>query len=245
MVAVKTSEKDELKEVDDLGGLLAQKLRRSATSSRSRPCRRAGIVPFAYVLAVLTNPTSKTALTQLVGRILRQPDGRKTGNRWLDESYVFCFQRRGGELMKEIREGFGAEGLGDLKGRIVEESGRPERGARDGDFPATGISDPSGASRAARIRHQRWPGVAARALRTGCLARVPWGDVKIDRLLKLVLPDEDTTGRHTRHGLGRERILQEEEAATERTHRAGRRRAGLRLRREPSAGRDAESVAWK
>ena len=42
------------------------------------------------------------------------------------------------------------------------------------------------------------------------LARVPWGEVKIDPLLKLELPDEDTTGRHTRHGLGTEKILQAE-----------------------------------
>jgi type III restriction enzyme len=50
------------------------------------------------------------------------------------------------------------------------------------------------------------------------LARVPWGDVKISRLLKLELPNEDLTGRHTRHGLSRERILQEgDEAAGERT----------------------------
>ena len=29
----------------------------------------------------------------------RQPHARKTGDRWLDESYVFCFQRRGVELL--------------------------------------------------------------------------------------------------------------------------------------------------
>jgi type III restriction enzyme len=40
---------------------------------------------------------------------------------------------------------------------------------------------------------------------------VPWGEVKIEPLLKLDLPDEDATGRHTRHGLGREKILLDEE----------------------------------
>ena len=210
MVAVKTSEKDELKEVDDAGGLLSQNCAIRYIITK-QALQEGWDCPFAYVLAVLTNPTSRTALTQLVGRILLQPDGRKTGNRWLDESYVFCFQRRGGELMKEIREGFGAEGLGDLKGRIIEGGGRSERGDEKEIFPR------------ARFRKQAEHLVLpAFVIKDGrewrpvhyepdVLARVPWADVKIDRLLQLALPDEDTTGRHTRHGLGPERILQEEE----------------------------------
>ena len=49
---------------------------------------------FAYILTILTNPQSKNALTQLVGRILRQPFARKTGIRELDESYVFAYQQK-------------------------------------------------------------------------------------------------------------------------------------------------------
>ena len=48
-----------------------------------------------------------------MGRILRQPYARKTGDRWLDESYVFCFQRQSVELLREVRRGFDREGLGD------------------------------------------------------------------------------------------------------------------------------------
>jgi len=70
------------------------------------------------VLCILTKPGSKTALTQLVGRILRQPFAKKTGIKELDESYVFCFQQKGQELLEEIRRGFRGEGLGDLAGRI-------------------------------------------------------------------------------------------------------------------------------
>ena len=44
---------------------------------------------FAYVLTILTNPGSRSALTQLVGRILRQPYARKTRVPWLDECYLF------------------------------------------------------------------------------------------------------------------------------------------------------------
>jgi len=75
---------------------------------------------FAYVLAILTNPHSKTALTQLLGRILRQPYARKTHVQALDESYVFCFQRS--KVMEEIRAGFDREGLQGMEGRIVKDS---------------------------------------------------------------------------------------------------------------------------
>ncbi len=131
--------------------------------------------PFAYVLAVLTNPSSKTALTQLVGRILRQPDGHKTGNRWLDESYVYCFQRRGADLLKEIRLGFGNEGLGDLKGRIIEESGRHESRQRARCSPAKEIQEASGASRASGVHDQRREAMAAGPLRAGYSFSCPVG----------------------------------------------------------------------
>jgi type III restriction enzyme len=211
MVAIKTSEKDELKEVDDVGGLLSRNcpIRYIITK---QALQEGWDCPFAYVLAVLTNPGSKTALTQLVGRVLRQPDGRKTGNRWLDESYVFCFQRKGAALLQDIREGFGQEGLGDLKGRIIDESGRTERGGEMKIYPRAEFKQ--------QAEHLVLPAFMIKEGREwrpvhyepDILARVHWDEVDIESLLDLQLPDEDLTGRHTRHGLGRERILQEEEA---------------------------------
>ena len=82
---------------------------------------------FAYILTILTNPMSRTGLTQLVGRILRQPYARKTGVPMLDESYVFCFSRRGNEILKEIRKGFDLEGLQELKWRISPGSRRSQQ----------------------------------------------------------------------------------------------------------------------
>ena len=125
---------DEIKEVDDIGGLLSRNCAIRYIITK-QALQEGWDCPFAYVLAVLTNPSSKTALTQLVGRILRQPDGRKTGNHWLDESYVFCFQRKGAALLQDIRNGFGQEGLGDLKGRIIDETGRVDRGGAMEIFP--------------------------------------------------------------------------------------------------------------
>ncbi|NCA82297.1 MAG: restriction endonuclease subunit R [Opitutae bacterium] len=116
-IAVKTSEKDELKEVDDVGGLLAKDcpIRYIITK---QALQEGWDCSFAYVLVILTNPSSKNALTQLVGRILRQPYARKTKIQELDESYVFCFQQRGEQLLDSIKKGFEGEGLGDLRGHI-------------------------------------------------------------------------------------------------------------------------------
>lgn len=82
---------------------------------------------FAYVLTILTNPASKNALTQLVGRILRQPNAKETKIKELDESYVFAFQQRGIELLASIRKGFEREGLGDLAGRVITDDGLDEK----------------------------------------------------------------------------------------------------------------------
>jgi type III restriction enzyme len=49
--------------------------------------------PFAYVLAVLSKTTAETALTQMVGRVLRQPEARLTGVPSLNECYVFTFEQ--------------------------------------------------------------------------------------------------------------------------------------------------------
>jgi type III restriction enzyme len=84
-------------------------------------------LPFAYVLTVLTNPNSKTAITQLVGRILRQPYARKTDVKALDECYVFCFRQRATGLLESIRKGLSGEGLGDLTGNVVQDNIEDEK----------------------------------------------------------------------------------------------------------------------
>ena len=116
-VAVKTSARDELKDVDEAGGLLSRECPIRFIITK-QALQEGWDCSFAYVLAILTNPGSKSALTQLVGRILRQPYASKTHVQELDESYVFCFQRRGSDLLREVRKGFGLEGLQGLEGRI-------------------------------------------------------------------------------------------------------------------------------
>ncbi len=71
-VAVKSSELDEIKDFDDVGGLMTCEcpIRYIITK---HALQEGWDCSFAYVLTILTNPHSKTAMTQLVGRILRQP----------------------------------------------------------------------------------------------------------------------------------------------------------------------------
>ncbi len=119
-IAVKTSGRDELKGVDDAGGLLSRDCPIRFIITK-QALQEGWDCSFAYILTILTNPSSRSALTQLVGRILRQPYAAKTRVAALDESYVFCFRRRGADLMDEVRRGFGLEGLQDLEGRIASD----------------------------------------------------------------------------------------------------------------------------
>lgn len=189
-IAVKTSQKDELKNVDEIGGLLSQECPIRFIITKQALQEGWGC-PFAYVLTILTNPSSKSTLTQLVGRILRQPYARKTRVSVLDECYVFCFQRRGSQLLKEVRKGFGLEGLHGMEGRIVSDAERaPEAerlatllqrkefhaAARDLVLPAFMIKD----RRKWRLVHYE----------SDILSRVPWDEVDVSTMSDLALGEE-------------------------------------------------------
>ena len=74
--------------------------------------------PFAYSLGIIPNTASNTGVTQLVGRILRQPRGKKTGIKELDESYVYYSKGDNGSLLNKVIAGFKEEGLEDLTGKV-------------------------------------------------------------------------------------------------------------------------------
>jgi len=188
-VAVKTSEKDELKEVDDIGGLMSRDcgIRYIITK---QALQEGWDCAFAYVLIVLTNPASKNALTQLVGRILRQPMARKTKIRELDESYVFCFKQKADALLTSIRDGFSREGLGDLKGQIVSDM---EGTGEDGEQPERLIKIRDRFKKAASSailpvfmvkRNRSWKPVN---YEMDIAAHIPWESVDLDPVLSLSL----------------------------------------------------------
>ena len=74
-------------------------------------------------MTILTNPSSATGITQLVGRILRQPFAVKTKVKDLDECYVFTFRQNARTLVADIKKGLEEEGLGDLKGSVINDAG--------------------------------------------------------------------------------------------------------------------------
>lgn len=69
---------------------------------------------FAYILGIIPNVNSNTGVTQLVGRILRQPFARKSGVKELDESYVYYTKGDTREILDKVSSGFKKEGLEDL-----------------------------------------------------------------------------------------------------------------------------------
>lgn len=73
---------------------------------------------FAYILGVIPNVGSNTGITQLVGRILRQPNARKTGLKELDESYIYYVKDDAGQVIERVSAGFKNEGLEDLVSKI-------------------------------------------------------------------------------------------------------------------------------
>lgn len=74
--------------------------------------------PFAYVLALLGNTKAKASLTQMVGRVLRQPGAKRTGVGALDSAWVFCREVTVKDAIEGIRAGLDQEGMGDLKMQV-------------------------------------------------------------------------------------------------------------------------------
>lgn len=70
--------------------------------------------PFAYVLVMLDNTRSNTAITQLMGRVMRQPGARRTGETALDRCYVHCWQTGVDESVTAVKNGLENEGLTGL-----------------------------------------------------------------------------------------------------------------------------------
>ncbi|MBM4135569.1 MAG: restriction endonuclease subunit R [Nitrospira sp.] len=120
-IAIKSSEKDDIEGID----LLSKECPVRYIITK-QALQEGWDCAFAYLLTILTNPGSQLSITQLVGRILRQPKARKTKIKELDESYVFCFRPKATELLENVKRGFGAEGLGDLAGRVSVAEGDTE-----------------------------------------------------------------------------------------------------------------------
>ena len=116
-VAVKSSEMDELRGVDLLSEFSPVRwIITKAALMEGWDC------PFAYVLVMLDNTRAQRAITQLVGRVMRQPHARRTGREALDQCYVYCCNTDVGVAVSQVKNGLEQEGLTGLGDMVMSDS---------------------------------------------------------------------------------------------------------------------------
>lgn len=116
-IRIKSSEKDELGSDDLLDPL--SPVRYIITKEA---LQEGWDCPFAYVLALLDKTTASTAMTQMIGRVLRQPDTISTSIKSLNECYVYCFDQDVKTAVENVRKGLEEEGMTGL-GDFVKAAG--------------------------------------------------------------------------------------------------------------------------
>jgi len=157
--------------------------------------------PFAYVLCSLAASRNMPAMTQLVGRILRQPQAAKTGIQALDECHIFCLHEKTRDVVEGIKKGLESDGLADLavvvkgkdeaEGESLETRRLPRRPA----FKETHIFLP-------RVLWQEAGTLRPLDYELDVLARIDWTSVDMS-LLAAKVPRTASTpqGHRTRIGL--------------------------------------------
>jgi type III restriction enzyme len=116
-IAIKTSEKDDIEGVDLLAdGCPVEWIITKAALQEGWDC------PFAYILVSLNNTGSKQSMTQLVGRVLRQPYIEKTPFDALNQSYVYCLRRRASDITDEVKKALEQEGYEGDTMSVVDRS---------------------------------------------------------------------------------------------------------------------------
>ena len=111
-VAVKTAEKNDLDQPENLD-LLAPKNRVRVIITK-QALQEGWDCPFAYLLCSLAASSNLNAMTQLVGRILRQPHAEKTGVDALDECHIVTHHAETATVVDAVKQGLERDGLGDL-----------------------------------------------------------------------------------------------------------------------------------
>lgn len=123
-IAIKSSEKDDIEGIDLMAeGCPVEWIITKAALQEGWDC------PFAYVLVSLNNTGSQQSMTQLVGRVLRQPDTQRTEFDELNQSFVFCLRRRASDITKEVKKALEKEGYEGDAMSVVDRSGEEGRKA--------------------------------------------------------------------------------------------------------------------
>lgn len=132
-IAIKTSGKDGLEDQDLLDdGCRIEWIITKSALQEGWDC------PFAYILVSLDNTQSGQAMTQLVGRVLRQPFQKRlpAGFAALNESYAFCWHERPAEILRQVKKALENEGYEGETQSLIRSGGedggdrRPEAPSR-------------------------------------------------------------------------------------------------------------------
>lgn len=200
-IAIKSSEKDDIEGID----LFAQNCEIRYIITK-QALQEGWDCSFAYVLTVLTNPSSATGITQLVGRILRQPFARKTKVQDLDECYVFTFRQSAKTLVSEIKSGLEDEGLGDIAGRIVsDEAGTDIGGCKEREMRyRSGFKKFEGKIYLPKFVIQEAESWRDIMFEADILRWINWNDINIDEIKNLSLQNKLSNEQEIILGLSNE-----------------------------------------
>ncbi|MBE7439251.1 MAG: DEAD/DEAH box helicase family protein [Spirochaetales bacterium] len=124
-VAIKTGSQNDIEDIDILSGSCPVRYIITVQA-----LREGWDCPFAYLLGVIPNAQSHTGMTQLVGRILRQPYAAKTGVQDLDESHIYYCRGEVQQVLNRVQAGFRDEGLEDLVASVRTQTADARRKAR-------------------------------------------------------------------------------------------------------------------
>lgn len=120
-IAIKTSELNDLKAPENQNLLSPTNPIRVIITKQA--LQEGWDCPFAYVLCSLSASSNLSAMTQLVGRILRQPYATKTKVENLDQCYVFCHHASTKKVVAGIKDSLEKDGMADLVQEIRESDG--------------------------------------------------------------------------------------------------------------------------
>jgi type III restriction enzyme len=121
-VAIKTAEQNDLNQPENQDLLSPQNRVRVIVTKAA--LQEGWDCPFAYVLCSLAAASNRSAMTQLVGRILRQPYALKTDVAALDECYVVTHHAATRDVVEAIKTGLERDGLADLIIEVPQEGGK-------------------------------------------------------------------------------------------------------------------------
>ena len=125
-IAIKTAEQNDLNQPENQN--LLSPTNRVRFIITKQALQEGWDCPFAYLLCALAANSNLKAMTQLVGRILRQPGASKTEVAGLDECHVITHRTDTAKVVEAIKNGLENDGLGDMVLQVSQDD--PSGGGR-------------------------------------------------------------------------------------------------------------------